>query len=169
MNPDPDVLTREERARVDKRLGPYQLGSYRVSIIREGEPLEVEGRRVSDAATAFRVLRPLLPEDDERERFGFLALTIRHEVKGWVEVSVGCLSSNLVHPREVFRPAILLGAAAIILAHNHPSGDPEPSQEDLALTRRLESAGTLLGMTILDHVILGRGKWVSLKERGILS
>ena len=82
---------------------------------------------------------------------------------------MGCLTSSLVHPRETFKPAILGGAAAIVLAHNHPSGDPEPSAEDVALTRRLVSAGTLLGIEVLDHVIIGEaGRFVSLKERGVI-
>jgi DNA repair protein RadC len=81
---------------------------------------------------------------------------------------VGCLTSSLVHPREVFQEAIVSRAAAIILFHNHPSGDPEPSAEDLSLTRRLASAGTLLGIEVLDHVVLGAGRVVSLKDRGVL-
>jgi DNA repair protein RadC len=71
-----------------------------------------------------------------------------------------------VHPREVFQEAIVSRAASLVLFHNHPSGDPEPSAEDLALTRRLVSAGTLLGIQVLDHLILGAGRYVSLKERG---
>ena len=96
-------------------------------------------------------------------------LTIRHRVLGLHTVSVGCLSSSLVHPREVFKPAILAGSAALLVAHNHPSGDPEPSAEDVALTRRLAAAGTLLGIELLDHLILGEaGRFVSLRERGVL-
>jgi DNA repair protein RadC len=84
-------------------------------------------------------------------------------------VSVGCLTSSLVHPREVFKPAILAGSAAILAAHSHPSGDPEPSAEDIALTRRLAAAGQLLGIDLLDHIILGEaGRFVSLRERGVL-
>ena len=81
---------------------------------------------------------------------------------------MGCLTSSLVHPREVFQEAVVSRAAAIILFHNHPSGDPEPSAEDLSLTRRLCSAGTLMGIEVLDHVVLGAGRFVSLKDRGVL-
>jgi DNA repair protein RadC len=70
-----------------------------------------------------------------------------------------------VHPREVFRPALAAGGAAIVAVHNHPSGDPEPSSEDLAVTRRLIEAGTLLGVPLLDHVVVGLGSYVSLRER----
>ena len=83
-------------------------------------------------------------------------------------VSVGSLNTSLVHPREVFGPALAAAAAALVLFHNHPSGDPVPSGEDLALTRRLKAGGDLLGVEILDHLIIGSGsgRWVSLKERG---
>jgi DNA repair protein RadC len=73
-----------------------------------------------------------------------------------------------VHPREVFQEAVVSRAAALVLFHNHPSGDPEPSVEDLALTRRLVAAGSLMGIEVLDHVVLGAGRFVSLKERGIV-
>jgi len=107
---------------------------------------------------------------DGREWFHAVALDVRHRLIGEAyPVSVGCLSASLVHPREVFRFALTVSAARLIVCHNHPSGDPEPSGEDLALTRRLAAAGTLLGVEILDHVILGAaGRWVSLKERGVL-
>jgi DNA repair protein RadC len=114
--------------------------------------------------------RYLLPRYSTRpvETFGLLALDVRHRLRREVVVSVGCLTSSLVHPREVFSEAIAARAAAILLFHNHPSGDPEPSAEDLALTRRLASAGTLLGISVLDHVVLGAGRFVSLRERGAL-
>ena len=97
-----------------------------------------------------------------------LALDVRHRLKQETVVSVGCLTSSLVHPREVFQVAVAARAAALILFHNHPSGVPEPSAEDVSITRRLASAGTLMGIEVLDHVILGAGRFVSLKERGIL-
>ena len=115
---------------------------------------------------------PLLAQyigETDREVFAVALLTVRHRVLGLHTVSVGCLTSSLVHPREVFKPAILAGAAALLLAHNHPSGDPEASAEDIALTRRLVSAGQLLGIEVLDHLILGEsGRYVSLRERGVL-
>ncbi len=81
-------------------------------------------------------------------------------------VSIGTLTASLVHPREVFRPAIREAAASIIVAHNHPSGDPSPSAEDMDVTARLRSAGELIGIPVLDHVILGAGTYTSLAERG---
>jgi len=83
-------------------------------------------------------------------------------------VSIGTLTASLVHPREVFAPAIDCSAYGVILVHNHPSGDPTPSTEDRALTRRLRQAGELLGIQFVDHVIVGRGQFVSLRELGVL-
>jgi DNA repair protein RadC len=114
--------------------------------------------------------RYLLPRYGSRpvEVFGILALDVRHRLRREAVISVGCLTSSLVHPREVFQEAVLGRAAAIVAFHNHPSGDPEPSADDLALTRRLAAAGSVMGIEVLDHVILGAGGWVSLKERGVL-
>ena len=83
-------------------------------------------------------------------------------------ISVGTLDASLVHPREVFAPALDKGATAIILSHNHPSGDPTPSQDDLNLTHRLVEAGIIMGVEIIDHVIVAEEKWVSLKQTGEL-
>lgn len=102
------------------------------------------------------------------ETFGLLALDARHRLRREAVVSVGCLTSSLVHPREVFQEAVVSRAAALVLFHNHPSGDPEPSADDLALTRRLAAAGSLMGIEVLDHLVLGAGRYVSLKERGVL-
>jgi DNA repair protein RadC len=114
--------------------------------------------------------RYLLPRYSSRpvETFGLLALDVRHRLKHEAVVSVGCLTSSLVHPREVFQEAVTARAAALILFHNHPSGDPEPSAEDVALTRRLASAGALMGIEVVDHLVLGAGRYVSLKQRGVL-
>jgi DNA repair protein RadC len=114
--------------------------------------------------------RYLLPRYAARpvETFGLLALDVRHRLRREAVVSVGCLTASLVHPREVFQEAVVSRAAALVLFHNHPSGDPEPSGEDLSLTRRLAAAGTLMGIEVLDHLVLGAGRFVSLKERGIL-
>ena len=114
--------------------------------------------------------RYLLPRYAARpvETFGLLALDARHRLRREAVVSVGCLTASLVHPREVFQEAVVSRAAALVLFHNHPSGDPEPSAEDLALTRRLAAAGSLMGIEVLDHLVLGAGRYVSLKERGVL-
>jgi DNA repair protein RadC len=100
-----------------------------------------------------------------RERFQVLYLDTRRRLLASRTVSIGTLDASLVHPREVFRPAVELGASAILVAHNHPSGDPEPSPEDLALTSRLDRAGRLLGFRLVDHIILAGSDWISLRQR----
>lgn len=104
----------------------------------------------------------------EVERFVALLMNTKNEVIKRAEVSVGTLDGTLAMPRDVFRQAVREGVRSVIVCHNHPSGDPEPSTADIELTRRLKSAGEVLGVTLLDHVIIGDGRFVSLKERGIL-
>jgi DNA repair protein RadC len=99
-----------------------------------------------------------------REIFIAALLNGRHRLMREVTVSVGCLTSSIVHPREVFAPALRDSAAAVIFVHNHPSGDPTPSEEDLRLTERLVEAGKLLGIKVLDHVVVARGGYVSLLD-----
>lgn len=99
------------------------------------------------------------------EVFGILCLNTRHAVLCSHIVSRGGLDATIVHPREVFRACILAGAAAVILYHNHPSGDPTPSRDDAALTRRLATAGDLVGIDVIDHIIVGsHGRYYSFKE-----
>jgi DNA repair protein RadC len=105
---------------------------------------------------------------EQREQFLVLLLNARHEVMARETVSVGSLNASIVHPREVFKPAVLASAASIVLVHNHPSGDPEPSEEDLTITRRLVQAGDLLGIAVLDHVIIASRGIVSLRSRQML-
>ena len=104
-----------------------------------------------------------------KEHFLALLLDARHRVLRIADIAVGSLTASLVHPREVFHEAITAHAAALILVHNHPSGDPTPSEEDLALTERLIEAGRLLGMDVLDHVIIGHGRHVSLQASGLMA
>jgi DNA repair protein RadC len=105
---------------------------------------------------------------EHREHFLVLLLNVRHEVMAKETVSVGSLNASIVHPREVFKAAVLASAAAIVLVHNHPSGDPEPSEEDLSITKRLVEAGDLLGIGVLDHVIVASRGVVSLRSRQLL-
>lgn len=100
-----------------------------------------------------------------QESFHVLLLDGKHRLQRCQRVSEGTLTSSLVHPREVFGPAVREGAAAVIVVHNHPSGDPEPSNEDIAVTRRLIDVGRLLGVPLLDHVVVADAAYVSLRER----
>lgn len=104
----------------------------------------------------------------DREHFSVVLLSTRHDVLAVEEVAVGGLNSAIIHPREVFKAAIRHSAAAVILVHNHPSGNPEPSADDLRITARLAEAGRMLGIEVLDHVVVGDGRYVSLRERGRL-
>ncbi len=106
--------------------------------------------------------------DYRREVFVTLMLDAKNRIIREEQVSEGSLTSSIVHPREVFSPILRESAAAVIFVHNHPSGDPNPSQEDLEITRRLKEAGDLMGVRVLDHVIIGAGDYVSLADRGLL-
>ena len=103
-----------------------------------------------------------------REHFVGFYLNSRHQVLRRDIISIGSLNASIVHPREVYLPAIALSAASLVLAHNHPSGDPTPSEEDLAITRRLHEAGRLLGIELVDHVVVARDAYASFRERKLL-
>ena len=107
-------------------------------------------------------------QDLDREHFKVVHLNTKNQVLKIETTAIGILSSSPVHPREVFKEAVKMSSAGLILAHNHPSGDPTPSQDDLLLTKRLYEAGEILGIRIIDHLILGDNRYLSLKERGQL-
>jgi DNA repair protein RadC len=104
----------------------------------------------------------------KKEMFRALLLDTKNHVLKIVDVSVGSLNSSIVHPREVFSEAIKCGCNSIIFVHNHPSGDPTPSTEDIQTTQRLDSAGNILGIKVLDHIVIGDGKYVSFKDKGLI-
>lgn len=116
-------------------------------------------------------IRKLLRKEDsvsrDKEHFWVIILDTRNRIRIVELVSLGTLNSSLVHPREVYRRAVRFGASSLILAHSHPSGDCEPSEEDISLTRRLAEAGKIIGIEILDHIIVGNDT-LSFKERGLL-
>lgn len=147
--------TRAARAYV----GELAANAYRVP--------DTEAPPVTTPDRAADLLRPTVL-DPERERFAAIYLTTRNHPIAVEVVSIGSLNASVVHPREVFRPAVAYGAAALILGHNHPSGDPTPSEEDLAITRRLVDAGRLLGIDVLDHLIVTPNGCVSFRERRLL-
>jgi DNA repair protein RadC len=104
----------------------------------------------------------------KKEYFKILLLNTKNHVISREEISVGSLSASIVHPREIFNMPLRKSAASVILFHNHPSGDPSPSQEDLEVTRRLVDAGNILGITVRDHIIIGDGCFFSFREKGLL-
>ena len=103
-----------------------------------------------------------------QEHLAVAYLTAKNTVIKTETIFIGSLNASIVHPREVFRPAVKLPCASIVVAHNHPSGDPTPSQEDIMVTKRLSEAGKVLGIEVLDHIIVGRNKHTSLKEKGYM-
>ena len=141
-------------------LAAVELGRRIGQVRNPGRPV------VSSPADVDRLLRGRIANLD-RENFVAVLLNIKNEVIETPLISVGTLSSSLVHPREVFKPAIRASAASVILAHNHPSGKVEPSREDRKVTRRLADAAEILGIEVLDHVIVGDG-YFSMKEHGVL-
>lgn len=118
---------------------------------------------VTRGREVFEYIR-LEAESLEREHFWILTLNSRNQITGKDLVSMGSLDAAIVHPREIFKCCIKKSAAAIILVHNHPSGDPDPSDDDMDITRRLVDAGKLLGIHVLDHVVVARGKYFSMRE-----
>lgn len=104
----------------------------------------------------------------KKETLKSLLLDTKNRVIAIKTVSVGDLTSSIAHPREIFKDAVVASAASIIMAHNHPSGDPTPSQQDIEITRRLIDTGKIIGIDVLDHLVIGDGKYVSLKERGLM-
>jgi DNA repair protein RadC len=139
---------------------------YAVKTDTAGRPVMI-GRALTSPQESASVLTILL-QDEPAEVFAILCLTTKHRVIAYHEVSRGTLDATLVHPRDVFRAAILSNAKCLILGHVHPSGDPTPSPDDYDLTRRLAAAGTLLGIDVLDHIIVGDGRYVSFRETGRL-
>ena len=158
----PDLLCRETGmgpARATRLAAAFELGAR--ALDRTGG----DGPRVRSPGDALPLLEAEFRGCD-REHFLSLHLDARHRVTRVETVSVGCLDASIVHPREVFKTAVARAAAAVIVAHNHPSGCAEPSRDDLALTARLSDCGRLLGIELLDHIIVGRGEFTSLREYG---
>ncbi|MEX2503198.1 MAG: JAB domain-containing protein [Egicoccus sp.] len=123
---------------------------------------------VAGPETAAEVLVPLVGFRD-RERCVAAFLDTKHRLLGTATVSIGSIDHTFMAPREVFRDALLANASALVLAHNHPSGDPEPSRDDELVTRRLARAGEMLGVDLLDHLVVGGTTWTSLARRGVVT
>jgi DNA repair protein RadC len=104
----------------------------------------------------------------KKEVFKVILLNTKNHIIKYLNVSIGSLNASIVHPREVFSEAVKAGCSGMLLVHNHPSGDPEPSREDIETTQRLVNAGNILGIKVLDHVIIGDGRYISLKEQGLM-
>ena len=149
-------------------LRRYRVAKYRLALVREATISTTWDKRVREPRDVATFLTPLARGLD-REHFWTLLLDGRHTLIGLHLVAIGSLTAAVVHPREVFKAAIAGNAAALVLAHSHPSGDPSPSSEDLALTRRLCEVGDLVGIRVLDHIVLGEAPaFRSLADDGLL-
>jgi DNA repair protein RadC len=138
---------------------------YHIKLIRENRP--IYHKAITEPTDAVAFFKEQIA-DSVQEHFVAMFLNARNIPVGWREISKGSVSASLVHPREVFLPAIQLVASSLILAHNHPSGDASPSKDDIELTRRLKQAGELLGIEVLDHLVITTDSHISLKEQGNL-
>lgn len=139
----------------------YEIQRIR-QIISESKLKKYLIRSPEDAAD---VARQFI-DDDDREVFFVMCLDTKNQVIAVHRAHVGSLNASIVHPREVFKAAILNNSASIIASHQHPSGDPKPSQEDIHITRRIAESGKIIGIELLDHIILGDKSQMSLKEKG---
>ena len=135
--------------------------------VREIEYTYDKRPKISGMDDVIKAVKPLIA-DPNKEFFIALYLNTKNGIIKQEVVSVGSLSANVVHPREVFRTACILSASSIIVAHNHPSGDPAPSREDIEITKKLAEAGKMIGIELLDHVILGQNRNYGFKESGML-
>lgn len=134
-------------------------------LVRTGRVCEPRPRYRSPEEI-FRLLKPMAKLD--REHFVVLHLDGKNSVTAKETVSIGSLNQSIVHPREVFKAAIINSSASLIFAHNHPSGDPAPSREDREITRRLKEAADIIGIKVLDHIVIGNNCYFSMVEHGIL-
>ena len=156
---------KEHRTEHRKRVDIVRIKS--VEMVKEGSIL-YPIRKISSPQDCEKLLRDYLDNTD-REEFIILALDTKNQPIAIHTVSIGTLNSSLVHPREVYKMAILSNAASIILSHNHPSGDTKPSQEDISITKRLSECGNIFGIQVLDHIIIGDNEYTSFKDKGLLS
>lgn len=145
-----------------------RINFYSLKLVKEDSGL-YDVPTINTPASVYRVAKQVLMLHEEpEEHFCILCLNTKNKIVGVHTISVGSLNASIVHPREVFKAAMLNNAAAIICLHNHPSGDPTPSREDVETTQRLKEAGSILGIKVLDHIIVGEDEYVSLTEKGLM-
>lgn len=153
-----------------KGLGPAKAATI-LAALELGKRIAAAGSQVKlkieSPQKGAEILLPRL-RYEQHEKFLVLLLDSKNQVIRMEQVSEGSVNSSVVHPREVFAPALLYHAAAILVAHNHPSGDPKPSQEDKELTRSLNETGIIMGIPLIDHLVIGDGIFFSFREQGYL-
>lgn len=148
----------------NKKVAAKRVDIVKIQMVKE-RSLLYKNRTVHSPQNGFDLMKQFLGDVD-REHFIVMCLDTKNQPTSLNICHIGSLNSSLVHPREVFKPAILSNAASIMVGHNHPSGNPEPSEADIMMTKRLEEAGDLMGIRLLDHLIIGADTYISLKERG---
>lgn len=160
---------------VDEMTGKRGIGPAKAVQLKAG--IELGQRLVKTRLPEAHIIRSPKDAADylmeelrylQKEHFVCLFLNTKNHIIAQETLSIGSLNASIVHPREIFRAAIKCSSASLVCAHNHPSGDPTPSPEDIRLTRRLCEAGEIVGIDILDHIVIGDGEYVSLKEQGLM-
>jgi DNA repair proteins len=147
-----------------------RLNIFSIRQVKESSGIyDVDNKRINSPEDANNIINKVLNLSDRAEEvFGILTLSTKNQVAGVHIISIGTLNSSLIHPREVFKAAILNNAASIIAFHNHPSGDSTPSKEDVQVTQRLIDAGNILGINVFDHIVVGENEFTSLKSEGLI-
>ena len=145
----------------------YNVPCVKVCLVKDGNYKMDQCPVIRTPDDVASIMYPVVELLAEEHSYALL-LNVKNRVNAIHEVSIGSLSAAIIHPREVFKAAILSNAAAVILVHNHPSGDPTPSPEDISLTKKLIDAGKILDIPVLDHVIVCSGRYCSLKEKGCM-
>ena len=150
-------------------MSRIQVSFERVVLVREKVGRYELPKAIRSPEDAYKAITTLTNVQEEaQEVFGILILNTKNKVVAVHEVSRGTLNSSMVHPREIFKPAVLHNAAGIICFHNHPSGDTVPSKEDIEVTERLVAAGEILGIIVMDHIIVGDDDYTSLRDIGVM-
>jgi len=145
-----------------------RINFYKLKMVKEDSGL-YEVPVIKSATEVYQAAKQLLALHEEpEEHFCILCLNTKNKIVGVHTISIGSLNASIVHPREVFKAALLNNANGIICLHNHPSGDPEPSRDDIETTRRLVEAGEIMGINVLDHIIIGEQSYLSMKEKCLI-
>ncbi len=152
---------------MSNKLAAKRVEIVSLKVVKEKPSVNYPLRTIRSPEDAVELFRNFIGDLD-REGFALLCLSTKNEPTALHMVSTGTLNASLVHPREAYKLAILANSSAVIACHNHPSGHPDPSREDIEMTKRLKEAGELLGIDFLDHIIIGDGCHVSLKEQGLM-
>ena len=159
-------MVRESSSRFGITPGSYEISLIRLEVVREAASAHGLPEYIDTPSDVLPLLGRI--KNSDRETFVCIHLSSRNQVNALEVVSIGHLNTTVVHPREVFKAAILSNSASLILAHNHPSGSPDPSDDDQELTKRMVEAGKLIGIEVLDHLIVSASSYFSMKEMGMM-